>query len=74
LLVNNSGKFFCLENRCSHADAPLCDGFLEGEKVTCPFHAASFDLTSGKATFGMPIPSLKTFPVELDGEKVLVTL
>jgi nitrite reductase/ring-hydroxylating ferredoxin subunit len=29
--------------------APLCEGELEGTVLTCPWHAATFDVVTGKA-------------------------
>lgn len=42
------GKFYAMDNRCPHRGGPLADGHLEGDLVTCPWHAWQFDVTSGK--------------------------
>jgi nitrite reductase/ring-hydroxylating ferredoxin subunit len=48
LLANVNGNFYALEDRCAHMNAPLSMGNLAGNTVTCPFHGARFDITSGK--------------------------
>ena len=37
------------DNRCSHAGAPLCDGYFDGRTIECPLHQGLFDAKTGKA-------------------------
>jgi 3-phenylpropionate/trans-cinnamate dioxygenase ferredoxin subunit len=39
--------FFALDDTCTHQDASLAEGYLEGCEVECPLHAACFDLRTG---------------------------
>ena len=48
VIANANGKFYALNDRCAHMNAPLSLGNLTGNVVTCPFHGAKFDVTSGK--------------------------
>jgi nitrite reductase/ring-hydroxylating ferredoxin subunit len=48
LLANSEGKVYALCDRCSHTNAPLSMGALNGKVVTCPMHGARFDVTTGK--------------------------
>ena len=48
LLANSDGKVYALCDRCSHMNAPLSMGTLNGKVVTCPMHGARFDVTTGK--------------------------
>jgi nitrite reductase/ring-hydroxylating ferredoxin subunit len=48
LLANSEGKVYALCDRCSHMNAPLSVGALNGKVVTCPMHGARFDVTTGK--------------------------
>lgn len=62
-----------VDNRCPHMGFPLhrgtvCDGIL-----TCHWHHARFDLSTG-GTFDQWADELRRFPVELDGDVVLVDL
>src|ERR671921_1583222 len=47
-IANMNGKFYALDDRCGHMNALLSMGNLTGNIVTCPFHGAKFDVTSGK--------------------------
>jgi 3-phenylpropionate/trans-cinnamate dioxygenase ferredoxin subunit len=47
-IANLDGKFFAFSDRCAHMNARLSRGNINQNIVTCPFHAAQFDVTSGK--------------------------
>jgi nitrite reductase/ring-hydroxylating ferredoxin subunit len=48
LIANVGGKFYAISDRCGHMNVLLSMGNLTGNTVTCPFHAAKFDITTGK--------------------------
>ena len=47
MLANPDGKVYALCDRCSHMNAPLSKGTLNGKVVTCAAHGARFDVTTG---------------------------
>jgi nitrite reductase/ring-hydroxylating ferredoxin subunit len=47
LIANSEGKVYALCDRCSHMNAPLSMGTLNGRVVTCAMHGARFDVTTG---------------------------
>lgn len=47
LVVNLNSQFYCLEARCTHAGAPLAEGELKGDVITCPWHGSRFNATNG---------------------------
>jgi nitrite reductase/ring-hydroxylating ferredoxin subunit/uncharacterized membrane protein len=60
LVARHGAHLRALENRCSHRGAPLSDGEVEGDCVTCPWHGSQFDLrtgdvVAGPATVGQPV-------------------
>ena len=46
-LFNVNGTFYAIDDTCTHRGGPLSEGMLMGEEVTCPWHGAIFDVTSG---------------------------
>ncbi|MFD5803321.1 MULTISPECIES: bifunctional 3-phenylpropionate/cinnamic acid dioxygenase ferredoxin subunit [unclassified Streptomyces] len=46
----DDGDLYAVDDTCSHQDASLSEGWLEGCLVECPLHAASFDLRTGLPT------------------------
>ena len=53
LLSNVGGKIYATQNDCGHQRASLARGKLEGNIVTCPLHAAKFDVTTGRNVEGI---------------------
>jgi 3-phenylpropionate/trans-cinnamate dioxygenase ferredoxin component len=63
------GRYFAIEDRCSHDDGPLCEGDRDGFEVECPRHGARFDLRTG-AVLSLPATEdVEAYPVTVrDGE------
>lgn len=47
-VFNAEGELYAIDDTCTHQDASLADGYLEGCEIECPLHASSFDLRTGK--------------------------
>ena len=47
-VFNADGRLYALDDTCTHQDASLADGYLEGCFVECPLHASTFDLRTGR--------------------------
>jgi 3-phenylpropionate/trans-cinnamate dioxygenase ferredoxin component len=43
----DEGEILAIDDTCTHQDASLADGWLEGWQVECPLHASKFDLRTG---------------------------
>ncbi len=71
-LFNVDGTYFAIANTCTHVGGPLGEGALIGKEVTCPLHGAQFDVTSGKVLGGPARSDVKSFPVSLEGDNVMV--
>ncbi|MFD1213900.1 bifunctional 3-phenylpropionate/cinnamic acid dioxygenase ferredoxin subunit [Arthrobacter sp. GCM10027362] len=42
------GELFAIDDTCTHQDASLADGWVEGCEVECPLHASKFNLRTGE--------------------------
>jgi nitrite reductase/ring-hydroxylating ferredoxin subunit len=71
LVVHDRGRVFALDNRCPHMGFPLDRGSLEDDILTCHWHHARFDLTSG-CTFDLWADDAPTCPVEVRDLEVWV--
>lgn len=67
-------QYFCLDNTCSHAGGPLCEGVLEGTVVECPLHASRFDVTTGAVAAGPAHEPQRTYTVRLNGSQIEVAV
>lgn len=71
-LVN--GEIYATDNICTHGNARLCDGFLEGHAIECPLHQGKFDIRNGKAMCAPLTADVRIYPVKIEGERVYVDL
>jgi nitrite reductase/ring-hydroxylating ferredoxin subunit len=74
LAVNLGGEIYCLEGRCSHAGAPLAEGVLDGEVLTCPWHYSQFRVADGSVLRGPAYKQLRTYRVEERENSLFVDL
>lgn len=73
LVVNIDGKYFAMDDTCTHAGASLSEGSLENSIMTCGWHGAQFDCQSGKMVkFPAKINDLKTYNVVVESDDVFV--
>jgi nitrite reductase/ring-hydroxylating ferredoxin subunit len=62
LVINIDGKFFTTSARCPHAGgAPLSEGTVDGEVLTCPWHEAQFRVTDGQLLKGPATENLRVY-------------
>src|SRR5215469_9064408 len=73
-LYDVDGSIFATDNICTHAYARLSDGWLDGELIECPLHAARFDIRTGKVLDPPATEDLRTYPVRLVGDEIQVKL
>lgn len=71
-LCNVNGRFYAIDDVCTHDGGPLDQGELQGELVECPRHGAKFDVTSGRAVVLPAVRPVKTYAVQVDGDDVKV--
>ncbi len=67
-------QVFATSDTCTHAQARLCEGFLEGHEIECPLHQGRFDIRNGKAMCAPLTEDLKVYPVKIEGGRVFIAL
>ena len=70
-LFNVGGEFHAVSNVCLHRGGPIGEGTLDGTVVTCPLHGWEYDVRTGR-NLANPAARLRTFPVRVQGDEVLV--
>ncbi len=69
VVFNIAGKYFAIDDLCSHDNGPLGDGELDGFEVICPRHGARFDVTTGKVLSLPAVDDIGAYPVRVvDGQ------
>ncbi len=71
-LFNVNGTFYAIDDTCTHRGGPLSEGELAGNEVTCPWHGARFNVTTG-ANLSPPAPrGVSGYKVQVVGDEVQV--
>ena len=68
------GQVFAIDDTCTHQDASLADGWLEGCEVECPLHASRFDLRTGQVDAPPAKNPVRTHRVEVTDGMVHIAL
>ena len=66
------GGYFATSNVCTHEQALLSDGLLDGCEVECPLHGARFDIRTGEVLTGPANEDLTTYQTRLTGTDIEV--
>lgn len=72
-LFRVEGEIYAIDNVCPHLQGPLVEGILEGRIVSCPWHAWTFDVGTGRCTFSEDV-RVERFEVRIRGTDVEVSL
>ncbi len=73
-LLRVGGEYFAIEDTCTHAEASLSEGFLDGHEIECPLHGARFDIRTGDALAMPAFEGVKNFPVHTKDGKVFIEI
>ncbi len=73
-LCNVDGELYAIDDVCTHDGGPLDQGDLLGDQIECPRHGALFDVRTGKALTLPAIFPIKTYPLKVEGNDILIEL
>ena len=74
LISRYNGELYATGNSCPHRGAPMNTGLLVGDKLICPWHAASFNIVSGALEQQPSIDGLPSYRIEKKQGKDFVYL
>lgn len=74
LVAHAESGVFVSDEMCTHEDARLCDGNLNGHIVKCPLHGSRFDLTTGEVLDDPADENLVTYPVTIENNTIYIAL
>lgn len=72
LIYNVAGEYYATDEQCTHRECSLAEGPFSGKIVTCPCHLARFDVTTGEVLSPPATIPLPTYPVKVEGNRILV--
>lgn len=67
-------QYFATEGLCTHEKVHLADGLVMDDVIECPKHNGRFNYKTGEAKGAPACVNLKTFPVKVDGGRVMIQI
>jgi nitrite reductase/ring-hydroxylating ferredoxin subunit len=71
-LYNLAGRIHATQDSCTHEEASLADGFLDGDCIECPLHQAVFHVPTGEVREPPATEDLRVYAVKVDGSAIFV--
>lgn len=65
-VFNIEGKFYAIEDQCTHDGGGLAGGAVENCEVICPRHGARFSLATGAALSPPAYESVRTYATRVN--------
>lgn len=72
-LYNVGGRIYATDDLCTHGQASLADGYIEGDEIVCPLHDGRFCIATGKATGAPCTVDVKTYSTRVDEGAILLS-
>lgn len=71
-LCNVDGQIYAIDDVCTHDEATLDQGDLDGFEIECPRHGARFDVRTGEVKALPAVMPIDTFNVRVEGDDIEV--
>lgn len=68
------GEFLATDDTCTHGEASLSEGDIDGDSIVCPFHLGAFNIRTGEATIAPCVTPLRTYPVIQQGDELYLEI
>lgn len=73
IVARVAGRCYAFGGICTHEEAPLIEGDLDGTTLTCPWHFTEFNIATGEVLDGLTDEALPVYEVIVDGDEVRIT-
>lgn len=71
-IFNVDGRYYAIEDACTHDDGPLAEGELRGYEIECPRHGARFDIRTGDVLSLPAVTPTRRYDVRVEGDEIQV--
>ena len=71
-VYNVDGRYYAIEDRCTHDGGELASGEVEGCQVICPRHGARFNIKTGEALTAPAYEPVHSFPLKHEDGKIFI--
>jgi 3-phenylpropionate/trans-cinnamate dioxygenase ferredoxin subunit len=71
-IARSGGRYFAVEDVCTHDGAELVGGAIEGTEIMCPRHGARFCLLTGAALSPPAYEPVRVFATKIEAGRLWV--
>ena len=71
-VFNLDGEYFVCDDTCSHGQASLSEGSIEGDRIECPWHNGQFCIRTGAALTAPAVAPVAVYPVTLKDGMIFI--
>jgi nitrite reductase/ring-hydroxylating ferredoxin subunit len=71
-LINLDGELHALDDTCTHEEASLSDGTIDGDEIECPLHGGAFNIRTGEPTAFPVVVPIEKYELRVVGDEVQV--
>jgi len=71
-VFNLDGRFYAIEDVCTHDGAEIASGELDGDEIICPRHGARFCIRTGAVKAPPAYEDIACFPVRVENGQIQV--
>ncbi len=72
VIARVNGECHAVAAHCTHYGAPLADGYLDGDRIICPWHHACFSAATGEVLEPPAFDHLQKYPLRIEGDEIFV--
>ena len=69
-----SGEIYALDDKCSHGEISLSEGFIDKDTIECWAHGAKFSLSTGAALTLPAYEPVKTYEVIIENDEIFLEI
>lgn len=70
IVKNDSGEIKAINDKCSHGEISLSEGFVDGNTIECWAHGAKFDLDNGQPLTLPAFEPVDVYPVIIENDTI----
>jgi len=74
IVRTKAGEVHALDDKCSHGEISLSEGFVDNETIECWAHGAKFSLTTGEALSLPAYEPVSTYEVIIDNGDIFLEI
>ncbi len=73
-IFNISGELYAIGDTCTHEQASLSEGDVDGDNISCARHGATFNIKTGEVVALPAVMPVPIYRVKVEGKDILLEI